>query len=58
MISPDIPVEMAARVKDDMARFLMAMETEDIDLKNLRIRGIAVSEILDTLREIYRITGD
>ena len=58
VISPDIPVEMAARVKDDMARFLMAMETEDIDLKNLRIRGIAVSEILDTLREIYRITGD
>ncbi len=58
VISPDTRVEMATGVKEDMAKFLMAMEAEDIDLRNLRIRGITVEEILGTLREIYSITGD
>ena len=40
-------------ISDDMKRFLAAMETEDVDLKSLGIRGVSKNQIMEYLYRCY-----
>ena len=46
--------DMPAAVRDDMQAFFERMGTEEVDLKQLGIRGKTKESILDQLRGIYR----
>ena len=46
---PDVPEQ----VRQDMALFLAAMETEDADLRQLGIRMATKPDVLAGLRSIY-----
>ena len=48
--------DMPTTVRDDMQTFFERMETEEVDLKQLGIRGKTKESILDQLRGIYRYT--
>lgn len=41
-------------VRNDMNLFFERIESEDVDLKQLGIRGMTKEEILVQLRDIYR----
>lgn len=59
LLSPRERIALPATIADDLSRFLDAMEHE-VDtqlLTNLGIRGVDVSEVSGTLREVYQL-GD
>lgn len=57
IIAPDTRVAAPESVASDMSRFLSAMETESIDLKQLGYRGESVEQVLDGLKAIYGLGG-
>ena len=47
-------MDLCDEIKSDMTAFLVAMLAEDVDLKNLRIRG-KKEEILEQIASVYAI---
>lgn len=57
LLVPTQQVAVADTIKQDMARFLTAMETEEgLDLKNFDIPS-SLEEVLSNLRSIYKLEG-
>lgn len=54
IIDPEFSAEIPRRVTTDLAAFFGQMETEDIPLKNLGLRGQTRDSVLAELRRIYR----
>lgn len=52
-LSSEYRVELSDEVKKDMQEFLAAMETENIDLKNLGIAGAKISDLKELLQNCY-----
>ena len=47
-------IELTGEIQSDMKTFLLAMIDEDVDLKNLRIRG-KKRDILERIAKVYSI---
>ena len=54
LITGDDIVDLCDEIKSDMTAFLVAMLEEDVDLKNLHIRGKKES-ILEQVASVYNI---
>lgn len=52
---PDFAVAIPEAIQADMERFLVKMETENIDLKSLGMRGLQLDFVLNDVRRIFRI---
>lgn len=57
IVAPDTKVLMPESVAEDMSRFLAAMVTESVDLRQLGYRGGSVEQVLDGLKAIYGSAG-
>lgn len=55
LITKDTEVEVAPEIKNDMKCFLDKIEKESIDLRSLGVRGVNQKEIINLLRNCYRI---
>ncbi len=55
LITTDTRQILSAEIKEDMKLFLTAMETEDVDMKSLGIRGISKDKIIALLFQCYGI---
>ncbi len=57
VVTPDSKVEMPEQVNADMSRFVSAMETESIDLKQFGYRRGTLEQVLADLRGKYSLKG-
>jgi len=53
VVDPAVTIDIPDDIRQDMNTFLKAMETEEVDLKNLGIRGEGLDAILAELRRLY-----
>ena len=53
VLDPAIKIGIPKEIRDDMRAFLDAMVSEQVDLKNLEIKGQSLGSILGELRRIY-----
>jgi hypothetical protein len=53
VLDPDIKTGTPKEIRDDMRAFLKKMVSEQVDLKNLGIKGQSLDSILGELRRIY-----
>jgi len=53
VLDPAIKTGIPKEIRDDMRAFLDAMVSEQVDLKNLEIKGQSLGSILGELRRIY-----
>lgn len=53
LLSPEQKIKTSDEIKEDLLLFMQSIRTEDIDLKQLGIRGINKNYILDLLGRIY-----
>ncbi len=53
VLDPAIKTGVPKEIRDDMRAFLDAMVSEQVDLKNLEIKGQSLGSILGELRRIY-----
>lgn len=55
-IRPETRQELSAEIADDMREFLSEMESEDIDLKSIGVRGGDKKTIVKILYQCYGLT--
>ncbi len=53
LIDPAFKTDIPKEIHDDMGSFLDALVSEEVDLKNLGIKGQGLDSILGDLRKIY-----
>ena len=53
VLDPAIKIGIPKEIRDDMRAFLDAMVSEQVDLKNLEIKGQSLGSILGELRRLY-----
>ena len=53
VIDPEKKIDIPETISKDMSAFLEAMEGEDVDLKNLGVKGQSKESIIEELRRMY-----
>jgi hypothetical protein len=56
LLSPDLRVSLPDSIRHDLEKYFDSMLKEEVDLKNLGIRGSTIEDVLGQLRKIYKIT--
>ncbi|MDY7579302.1 hypothetical protein RGU70_13350 [Herbaspirillum sp. RTI4] len=55
LLSPEQTVEVSEEIKQHMKEFMMAIQDQPIDLKNLGLSGITLLDILSVFKRIYAL---
>ena len=56
LITGNDRIELSGEILNDMTNFILQMETETVDLKNMKIRG-SKNTIIDTLKNVYLVNN-